>query len=731
MNRSRCRILTLLALTLATLWDTGATTAATVPIWIDDDLPIFIKTKGPNPIMFVTQVPVLSDFASRASTFANHGASMDQVARGGDLMIRYPDGSLRNLTREAGFGMDGMQGANAIAVREPSVHWSGNKALFSMVIGAPTQQYQVATYFWQIYEVSGLGKGQTASITKVANQPAGYNNVSPFYGTDDRILFTSDRPRNGMAHLYPQLDEYESTATVTGIWSLAPATGNLRLLNHTPSGAFSPSIDSYGRVVFIRWDHLQQDQQADADRANPGAPPNGSFNYFDESTATPPIAINRTEVFPETRAASQSVFGAVGGFTYNLFTPWQINEDGTEEETLNHIGRHELSFGYMGKSFQSDSAMSEYTNDALHANTKFVRMDGGLFHLREDPSKRGEYYAIQAREFGSLTSNQIVKLTGAPSLTADKMMLTSITQPGIDTISLAGRYRNPLPLAGGGLIASHTPATSATPASMSEFRLKPLTLDAVSGLYVPGASLTGGITKALSWWSPDVLRSFNGMLWEIEPVEVTSRARPVRPAPVLEAPEQAVFNEEGVDETALRNWLKTNNLALIVTRNQTSRDEADRQQPFNLKVPVPGGVQTVAPGGGQVYDIAHMQIFQGDQIRGYKWQGRRVLAQPLHEPKAIASNPANPNGPVGSVKIAPDGSTAAFVPARQALTWQTTDGSGNAVVRERIWVTFQPGEVRVCASCHGTNSRNQAGAAAPANKPDALRALLQNWKLLP
>lgn len=40
--------------------------------------------------------------------------------------------------------MNGMQGANAIAVREPSVHWSGSKAVFSMVVGAPTQRYEVA-----------------------------------------------------------------------------------------------------------------------------------------------------------------------------------------------------------------------------------------------------------------------------------------------------------------------------------------------------------------------------------------------------------------------------------------------------------------------------------------------------------------------------------------------------------------------------------------------------------
>jgi hypothetical protein len=36
------------------------------------------------------------------------------------------------------------------------------------------------------------------------------------YGSDDRIIFTSDRPRNGKRHLYPQLDEYETAPTNTG-----------------------------------------------------------------------------------------------------------------------------------------------------------------------------------------------------------------------------------------------------------------------------------------------------------------------------------------------------------------------------------------------------------------------------------------------------------------------------------------------------------------------------------
>ena len=707
---------------------TQPASAELVPIWIDDIL-IFVRSKS-NPILFVTQVPVLNDFTSRGSTFGNHGASLASVPRGGDLMLRYPNGTLRNLTREAGFGMDGMQGANSIAVREPAVHWSGNKAVFSMVVGAPTQRYEVRSYYWQMYEVTGLNRGQTASITKVPNQPALYNNVSPLYGTDDRILFTSDRPRTGQAYLYPQLDEYESAPTVTGIWSLNPTVaGDLRLLNHTPSGAFSPSIDSFGRVVFIRWDHLQQDQQADADRAAPANPPNGSFTYADESAGAPATSL-RTDMFPETRADTPSgAFGPVNGYTNNLFTPWQINEDGTEEETLNHIGRHELSFGYMPPSFSSDPALSYYTNDALHANAKPIRMDGGLFHLREDPAKHGDYYAILAREFGSLTSNQIVKLTGGEPTSPNQMVLSNVTpMPTPNTNDLpGGRFRNPLPLVSGALIASHTPTVAANASDMLDFRLKPLVPDPANGLYMAGNSLTGGITKSVRWWDPDTLQSFTGMLWEIEPTEVVPRKRPARPADALEAPEQAVFNEENVNEGAFRNWLKNNNQALIVTRNQTSRDEADLQQPYNLQVP--NGVKKVSPAGGKVYNISHYQILQADQIRGYRWPGRRVQARPLHDPKS--QNIANPGGPAGSVKIAADGSTAALVPARQALAWQTTDASGNPVVRERVWVTFQPGEVRVCASCHGVNDKDQEGLVAPTNKPEALRALLQHWKTLP
>jgi hypothetical protein len=59
----------------------------------------------------------------------------------------------------------------------------------------------------------------------------------------------------------------------------------------------------------------------------------------------------------------------------------------------------------------------------------------------------------------------------------------------------------------------------------------------------------------------------------------------------------------------------------------------------------------------------------------------------------------------------------AFVPAWRALTWQTTDDAGTPVVRQR--------------SCHGTNTANQAGLAAPVDKPRTVRELLNYWKTLP
>jgi hypothetical protein len=677
------------------------------------------------PILFAAQVPPQHDRATRLSAFANHLPGIDAAPRGGDLMLRYPDGTIRNLTREAGFGSEGEQGDKAIAVREPSVHWDGRRVLFSMVAGSGPRA------FWQVYEATGLERGARVRIAKVAGQPANANNLSPFYATDGRVLFTSDRPRSGLPHLYPQLDEYEATPTTTGIWSLEPGSGRLRILNHTPSGAFSPFVDSYGRIVFVRWDHLQQDQLAQRDRDAQGngvALPFKSFNYAGEARGAPALP-TRLEVFPEPRTEGSGPYGTVSAFTTNFFTAWQMNEDGSGEETLNHVGQHELAFGHFIPSFRDDPNLSGRSVDRLHANRTSVRREGGLFQLSEDPRRPGSYLAVAARESDTYATGQLVRVEGAPKLNAERMTVAPVTAGHPGDALPSGRFRNPLALADGTLVASHAPELDAPAPDRPLAGLRLVRLERGSdGLYRAGAALTPGIRRTVWWRGAQGRNTWSGELWELEAVELRPRRRPAPVRAGLEAPERAVFAAEGVKEEALRSWLTARGLALIVTRDQTSRDRADLQQPFNLHVP--GGVRTVSreTPGGRTYDIAHFQLFQGDQVRAYPDRpGRRVLAQPLHD----AGNPLNPGGPPGSVRIAPDGSTAALVPAGRALTWQTTDPRGTAVVRERNWITFQAGEMRVCASCHGVNSRDQAGRFAPLNQPEALRGLLKWWKTLP
>ena len=49
-------------------------------------------------VMFVTQVPFGGDFASGNAVFGNHLPYTGNMSRGGDLWIRYGDGTTRNLT---------------------------------------------------------------------------------------------------------------------------------------------------------------------------------------------------------------------------------------------------------------------------------------------------------------------------------------------------------------------------------------------------------------------------------------------------------------------------------------------------------------------------------------------------------------------------------------------------------------------------------------------------------
>lgn len=697
----------------------------------------------PHPILFVTQVPLAADFANVVSTFGSHHGRIDRAPRGGALMIRYPDGSLRNLTQEAGFGQSGMQLEDAIAVRDPVVHWSGERAIFSMVVGAPTQQFQQAAFYWQLHEVTGLAAGDTAVIQPVANQPQDYNNAQPAYLSDGTIVFASDRPRSGERHLYPQHDEYESDPTVTGLWRLDPASGALSLLQHSPSGSFHPLVDSFGRILFTRWDHLQADQQAEVDSNAEAAGQASIFGTFDfASEAADAVSGPRAaEIFPEPQFL-ESLPANINPHRFNFFFPWQLNQDGTGEETLNHIGRHELH-SFFARSFTDDPALQDF-NGVGSFNPNRIE---NTFYLAEDPQQAGRYYAIDAPEFGVHGSGQLVRFDAPPPANPDFISIEFLTPRSTHAVpqtpedeeasDSTGRYRDPLPLSDGRVLAVHTPhkgedeelGTRAFPNPKYQFRLK-LLAPGDEGFLEPSSMLTPGIQASLQWWDPDVLVTWSGTLWEMSPVEVRARDLPPHSGFAIDPPEAAAFDTAGVSLATFRQWLSARGLGVIVVRDATARDQADRQQPFNLRVP--DGIQT-GSGNGAIHDIAYMQFLQADQIRGIGGSaspspGRRPLAQPLNDAAAMAANAGLLQGPPGSLPIFSDGSVALFVPSRRALAWQSLSPEGEAVVRERFWISLQPGEIRACDGCHGVNSLNQAGAPPVERSADALVDLLLRWR---
>ena len=714
-----------------------------------------------NPIIFVTQPPVPREmngtvsntFLSVVTIFGNQLADTAHAARGGDLWLMTTNLGLVNLTRRAGFGTNGIQHSIGIDVRDPQIHWSGKKVLFSMVVGAPTNATDTTKFFWQLYELTNLDAviadtNTPPKIIPVANQPTNCNNITPCYATDGRIIFTSDRPFNNQPWLYPQLDEYKSEPCVSGIYSLDAAGGDLKMIEHQPSGVFNPFIDSFGRLIVTRWDHLIQDLNAAGDRL--GRSTNGSFNFLNELANAPVQNTNLLETFPEPGDFDTNGAVALGVNTlgFNFFLPWALDQNGGNEEVLNHVGRHELQLN-VAQSFTGDTNLVTFANLAqrvasgvISANTNAIF---SFFQIAEDPRTNGLYWGVQAQDIspvgGLHGAGQIITLAGGMGLNPTGMVVNFITPTnGANGPTVLGLYRNPLPMSDGTLVSAFTDSangawdanlgTATLPISKMHFRL--CTLTNSGGIWKTNQLLTAGISGSAIYWDGALLVTNNATLWELQPVEVRVKTIPAPVVTGVASIEQNVFAEEGVDLPTFQADLAQRNLALCISRNVTARDDADKQQPYNLRVP--GGAVSIA-NSGKIYDITHLTFLQADYLRGYSngpsgpQPGRRILAVPMHATTNFNYASSRTNAPSGGTEIMSDGSQATFVPANRAVTWQLTGTNNNdSVVKERYWISFRPGEVRTCANCHGINAVDQLGRPAPTNEPLALRQLLRFWK---
>ena len=757
-----------------------------------------------NPILFVTQVPIPEEvntrdltqsFMSTVSPFGNHLADTTHAGRGGSLLVRFNNAQVVDLLAAADWSAipGGKPAADAMAVRNPSVHWSAGKAIFSMTTGKPSGPADATGYLFQLYEITLPTQAQLNAAVKpvlslVPNQPA-YNNVFPTYAQSGKIVFASDRPYNGQAHLV-QREEYLSLPTVSGLWVLDPSNASLlKLLHHAPSGAFYPFVDSAGRVIFTNWDHLARDTQAVTD-SRPGDVNfnenfaqtfNGSGNFADESAAAAftqvtAMSPNTWDVFPEPRnfdrKTLQTLYPNLNGNAFNLFLPWMISLDGTGGELLNHVGRHEVGSSFT-RSYSNDANLLDFnpatapspTNGNYGIHNFFV----SFFAPKEDPLNAGVFYGADGPDLGTHGAGRISKITGGGvGANPDNMLVNYVTnaagappvQGGMNIPPLMcgavpcispsptplDLYRTPLPLSDGNLVASHVAVqqtdyntgTVANPVPVAgyNFRLRSLKPPVSPAIYYSNdVTLTAGININVSYWAGNTLVSYNGPAWELDPVEVVVRTQPPAPgAPAIHATTAAQFSASNVHLPTFQNYLSTNNAALTVSFDVTKRDRHDKQQPYNLRVAWSGHQTTGTGTTGGVYDIAWQRFYQADLKRGYlvgaasPQPGRRIVATPMHDTTVM--NVQTAGAPAGSVRIGDDGSVAAIVPAGKAMSWEmlNNDAAKTSQVKERFWVTFQPGEIRTCTNCHGINTADQAGAVAPNNMPAALADLLTYWK---
>ena len=262
------------------------------------------------------------------------------------------------------------------------------------------------------------------------------------------------------------------------------------------------------------------------------------------------------EVFPEPRTEEPG--SNVNGLRINHFFPWQIHPDGTEEETLNHIGRHELH-DYFDRSFTDDPNLVEFIDEVsgrLNPNSIL-----NFFQIAEDPEAAGTYFAVDAPEFETHASGRIISLAAPPSQAPDAIAVTYVTHPDTDTVVDDGDTppadpHRPLPRAPAagrrrpaGRPHRRDPGRRQRrhprqPDPRYDFRIKELVQN--GAYFEAGAPLLpgAGIVREIQYWDPTCWCPTTARCGSCQPVEIRSRPAPPVLAPALEAPEAQIFADE-------------------------------------------------------------------------------------------------------------------------------------------------------------------------------------------
>ena len=238
--------------------------------------------------------------------------------------------------------------------------------------------------------------------------------------------------------------------------------------------------------------------------------------------------------------------------------------------------------------------------------------------------------------------------------------------------------------------------------------------------WTPGARLIpNGISKSISYWDNQSYRqlSYSGPLWELDPVEVRARPRPPRH-------QQSAAGDRDADPARrARRRRGDRSPARLPRRAQPGADRQPQRHPPRRPA---AGLQPARSPAAR---------------RRPSPRARRRSRSPTCSSSRATSSAATRSSTRAGGRSRSCCTTAccrrSAARRRAACGWPRTAASrrwcrpaarspgssptadGTPVVRERYWVTFAAGEMRVCTNCHGVNTHRRRARPAGADQPAA------------
>ena len=190
---------------------------------------------------------------------------------GGDVYLRsssVSDATITNLTRSVTGGVGDVKGLNA--------SFDGTRLIFSLRLADPDPNDNTIPS-WNIYEYDLTTSTLRRVISDLSTAERG-NDLHPSYLPDGRIVFTSDRQKDGREMLltefkpsFSALDESENIPAL--VLHVMDSNGaNIRQISFNQSHDLYPQVlTGYdpGKIVFSRWDNAEDNGDFDLFTINP------------------------------------------------------------------------------------------------------------------------------------------------------------------------------------------------------------------------------------------------------------------------------------------------------------------------------------------------------------------------------------------------------------------------------------------------------------------------------